>query len=180
MLRVHAADTNGNAKCYDETGDGYDAFVPAFTLDGVPVDDPDDVISTPPTQNKTGGYYDFKVTPKAAGTYAFSASLNGVNVSGTSTVTVTEGALDASSSTVDGAGLFGGLSGVKHFARVVARDAHGNPITNETTTPRRRRLLGDAHRDGCGCGVSERDRDVQFDRRVHWRFQRHPVVLHRG
>ena len=134
VLRVHAADANGNAKCYDENGDGYDAFVPALTLDGEPVDDPDDVISTPPTQNKTGGYYDFKVTPKAAGTYAFSASLNGVDVSGTSTVTVTEGALDASSSTVDGAGLFGGLSGVKHFARVVARDAHGNPITNETAS----------------------------------------------
>jgi len=134
VLRVHAADANGNAKCHDETGDGHDAFVPAFTLDGVPVSNPDDVVSTPPTRNKTGGYYDFTVTPKAAGTYVFSASLNGVDVSGTSTVTVTEGALDASSSTVDGAGLFGGLSGVRHFVRVVARDAHGNPITNETTT----------------------------------------------
>ena len=130
---MHAADANGNAKCHDETGDGHDAFVPAFTLDGVPVANPDDVVSTPPTRNKTGGYYDFTVTPKAAGTYVFSASLNGVNVSGTSTVTVTEGTLDASSSTVDGAGLFGGLSRVKHFVRVVAR-TRTVAITNETTT----------------------------------------------
>ena len=137
VLRVHAADANGNAKCYAETGDAYDAFNISVTLDGVPVANPDDVVSIPPNktqhQNKTGGYYDFKVTPKAAGTYAFSASLNGVEVSGTSTVTVTEGALDASSSTVDGAGLFGGLSGVNHTARVVARDAHGNPITSGLT-----------------------------------------------
>ena len=76
---MHAADANGNA-LLRRTGDGYDAFNISVTLDGVRRQ-PDDVVSIPPTQNKTGGYYDFKVTPKAAGT-AVSTSLNGVEVSG--------------------------------------------------------------------------------------------------
>ena len=128
-VRVLARDGNDNAKCYDDDGDGLDEFVPSLSIDGVvSVDE----VPVTITQNKAGGYYDFTFTPTKVGTYAFDVSLGNVQI-GTSplaSTVVSEGAMNAGASTVDGSALFGGLSGVKHYARVVARDAHGNPITS--------------------------------------------------
>ena len=128
-MRVLARDGNDNAKCYDDDGDGLDEFIPSLSIDGVvSVDE----VPVTITQNKAGGYYDFTFIPTKVGTYAFDVSLGNVQI-GTSplaSTVVSEGAMNAAASTVDGSALFGGLSGVKHYARVVARDAHGNPITS--------------------------------------------------
>ena len=128
VVRVLARDSNDNAKCYDDDGEGLDEFVPSLSIDRVvSVDE----VPVTITQNKAGGYYDFTFTPTKVGTYAFDVSLGNVQI-GTSplaSTVVSEVAMNAAASTVDGSALFGGLSGVKHYARVVARDAHGNPLS---------------------------------------------------
>ena len=129
--RITSLDSNGNTRCYSDDGDGRDGYVISVTRDGFAVSDTE--VRLTKTQTKATAALDVALTPKQAGTYVVSVSLDGVSIVGSpATITVTSDAVDASTSgaSFGGGALFGGRVGVERTATLTARDTNGNVVVS--------------------------------------------------